>query len=118
MHPAGCLDDSSYVIATFQPRSNVGPQSPGKPSSFGKGARLGHKPPSTVPTPSLFSKTPSKLESNSPTLSRQEDRDDEPRSGYEPIRNGMATLSLGLVAGLVHDTTQTEDSILVDLFIP
>lgn len=37
---------------------------------------------------------------------------------YEPIRNGMATLSLGLVASLVHDTTQTEDSFLVDLFIP
>jgi len=37
---------------------------------------------------------------------------------YEPIRNGMATLSLGLVASLVHDTTQTEDSILVDLFLP
>lgn len=37
---------------------------------------------------------------------------------YEPIRNEMVTLSLGLVAGLIHDTTQIEDSILVDLFIP
>ncbi len=80
MHERGVWMDSFYVIATFQPRSNVGTQSPGKPSSFGKGARPGHKPPSTVPTPSLFSKTPSKLESNSPPLSRQEDRDDEPRS--------------------------------------
>jgi hypothetical protein len=37
---------------------------------------------------------------------------------YEPTRSGMATLSLGLVASLVHDSTQTEDSILIDLFLP